>query len=60
MGADCELHPLIHTVLNFNLAQDIESIKSEAEASLMIFEKGSSTTQILWSTLKSKSVDQSM
>jgi hypothetical protein len=27
------LHPLIHTVLKFNLPQDIESIKSRAEDS---------------------------
>jgi hypothetical protein len=31
-GADCELHPLIHTSLKFTLAQDIESIKSGAAA----------------------------
>jgi hypothetical protein len=24
---DCGLHPLIHTLLEFNLAQDVESIK---------------------------------
>ena len=28
----CRLHPLIHTLLKFNLAQDIENIKSGAEA----------------------------
>jgi len=27
--ADCELHPLIHTLLDFNLAQDIEKKKAE-------------------------------
>ena len=32
LGANCRLHPLIHTLLKFNLAQDIESIESEAEA----------------------------
>ena len=31
-GANCGLHPLIHTLLKFNLAQDIESIESRAEA----------------------------
>ena len=30
VGADCRLHPLIHTLLEFTLSQDIESIK-EAE-----------------------------
>ncbi len=25
MGADCGLHPLIHTLLKFNLAQDVEN-----------------------------------
>jgi hypothetical protein len=33
------LHPLIHTLLKFNLAQDIESIKSGAEAPPVLFEK---------------------
>mgnify|MGYP001824191682 CR=1 FL=1 len=28
-GADCELHPLIHTFLKFNLAQDLEKKKAE-------------------------------
>jgi hypothetical protein len=30
--ADCALHPLIHTLLEINLAQDVESIESGAEA----------------------------
>ena len=29
---NCGLHPLIHTLLEFNLPQDIESIESGAEA----------------------------
>jgi hypothetical protein len=37
-GAKCKLHPLIHTLLDFNLAQDVASIKSGAEASLMLFD----------------------
>jgi hypothetical protein len=32
VGADCGLHPLIHTLPKFNLPQDIESIESGAEA----------------------------
>ena len=31
-GANCGLHPLIHTLLELNLAQDVESIRSGAEA----------------------------
>jgi hypothetical protein len=35
-----ELHPLIHTFLEFNLAQDIESTRSGAAiAPLLLFEK---------------------
>ena len=30
--AKCKLHPLIHTLLEFTLAQDIESIERRAEA----------------------------
>ena len=30
--ANCRLHPLIHTFLESNLAQDMESKKSGAEA----------------------------
>ena len=29
VGADCALHPLIHTLLEFNLAQDFEKRKAE-------------------------------
>ena len=29
---NCGLHPLIHILLDFDLAQDVESIKSRAEA----------------------------
>jgi len=32
MGANCGLHPLIHTLLEFTLAQDVEKKKSGAEA----------------------------
>ena len=32
IGSGWGLHPLIHTLLEFTLAQDIESIKSGAEA----------------------------
>jgi hypothetical protein len=30
-GADCELHPLIHTLLEFALAQNVEKKKSGAK-----------------------------
>jgi hypothetical protein len=38
-GANWRLHPLIHTLLKFNLPQDIESIKSGASDSAVLFEK---------------------
>jgi hypothetical protein len=38
-GAECGLHPLIHTLLEFILVQDIESIKSGVSDSAVFFEK---------------------
>ena len=38
-GANCELHPLIHTLLKFDPAQDIESIKKAEPKLRMVFEK---------------------
>ena len=31
VGADCALHPLIHTLLDFNLAQDVEKKKAKSK-----------------------------
>jgi len=33
------LHPLIHTLLEFNLAQNVESIKKLSRSSAVFFEK---------------------
>jgi len=35
----CGLHPLIHTLLKFNLPQDIESINKRSRSSAVLFEK---------------------
>jgi hypothetical protein len=37
--ANCELHPLIHTPLEFNPAKDIESIKKAEPKLRIVFEK---------------------
>jgi hypothetical protein len=39
--AECELHPLIHTFLYLNLAQDIASIKKRSRGSAVFSEKSS-------------------
>jgi len=39
MGADCRLHPLIHTLLQFTLVQDIESLNKRSRSSAVFFEK---------------------
>jgi hypothetical protein len=38
-GAQLIFHPLIHTLLGFDLAQDIESIKKAEPKLRMVFEK---------------------
>jgi len=37
MTSTCRLHPLIHTLLKFTLAQDIESIKKRSRSSAGVF-----------------------
>ena len=34
--ANCRLHPLIHTLLEFNLSQDIEGIKKRTLSSVSV------------------------
>jgi len=36
-GQDCALHPLIHTLLEFNLAQDVVKKKAESVTPLESF-----------------------
>ena len=38
-GANCGLHPLIHTLLKFNLAQNIERINKRSQSSEGVFVK---------------------
>jgi len=38
-SANCGLHPLIHTFLEFTLAQDIESISKRSRSSAVFFGK---------------------
>jgi hypothetical protein len=33
IGSDCRLHPLIHTLLEFNFALDVESLRKRSRSS---------------------------
>jgi len=36
---DYGLHPLIHTLLGFTVAQDVESLRKRSRSSAVVFEK---------------------
>ena len=36
-GAECRLHPLIHTLLEFTVAQDVESLRKRSRSSAVVF-----------------------